>query len=360
MADPARSSQDQMFRALVDQSLEVLRNLLQDGQLSPLDRAEVALRVLALAQGDGRSPGMGGESLGLNRQLLTLVGDRPVNGIQNEPSPSDADKTGETDNFDVGGLDNSLVGAAGAGNGAAEAAVVSKSLTWDIHSEIIAPRCVKIDNFLSPEENQQALAIALDNYDNFVESNTTTNADNYRQSSVLYATYYTELYHLLRKRILKQIPSIVKELGMDSFLVSQVEMQMTAHGDGCFYKIHNDSSGSTDTANRVLTYVYYFHQEPKAYSGGALRIYETDIHGPATEPSELFEDVIPENNSIVLFDSRVKHEVLPVACATHAFEDSRFTLNGWLRRVWDRGHSSLRYSPLLLFSFTPVLLPIFF
>ncbi|MEM1426093.1 MAG: 2OG-Fe(II) oxygenase [Cyanobacteria bacterium P01_H01_bin.130] len=332
MADPARSSRDQAFHALVDQSLEVLRNLLQDGQLSPLERAEVALRILALAQGEGRSPGMGGESLDLNRQLLTLVGDRPANGTKNELSPSDADKTDETDNSDTGGLDNSLVGAAASGNGVAGAAVVSKSLTWNIHSEIIAPRYVKIDNFLSPEENKRALVIALDNHSNFVESNTTTNANNYRQSSVLYATHYTELYHLLRKRILKQMPSIVKELGMDSFLVSQVEMQMTAHGDGCFYKIHNDS-GSADTASRVLTYVYYFHREPKTYSGGALRIYETDIHGPATEPSELFEDVIPENNSIVLFDSRVKHEVLPVACASHAFEDSRFTLNGWLRRV---------------------------
>ncbi|MEM9247032.1 MAG: 2OG-Fe(II) oxygenase, partial [Cyanobacteria bacterium P01_F01_bin.153] len=211
-------------------------------------------------------------------------------------------------------------------------AIAPKPALWNAYGSMLPPSCVKIENFLSKEENETALTIALDNQEKFVGSSTTTDADDYRRSSVLYATYYENLYHLLRKRLLKMMPTVMKQLKADPFLVSEVEMQMTAHNDGCFYKIHNDS-GSPETETRVLTYVYYFHQEPKTYSGGALRIYETDLLGPATEPSEKFIDVVPDNNTVVLFDSRIKHEVREVSCPSRKFENSRFTLNGWLRRV---------------------------
>ena len=55
-------------------------------------------------------------------------------------------------------------------------------------------------------------------------------------------------------------------------------MQLTAHNDGCYYKIHNDA-GSEKTANREISYVYYFYQEPKAFSGGELKIYDTELKG---------------------------------------------------------------------------------
>jgi len=35
---------------------------------------------------------------------------------------------------------------------------------------------------------------------------------------------------------------------------------------------------------------------------------------------------------IVFFDSRLFHEVLPVRVAPGAYEDGRFTLNGWLHQ----------------------------
>lgn len=317
---------DPAFAALVTQSMGVLRALLADSTLAPMERANIALKILALAQ--GRSPENSGFHADLaGADLLDLMAES--GGITNAPNNHPSPNLNAVDLNINGGMDNSLVGSPIA---VSPEVSFSSAPSWPLHGEIIQPRWVQLENFLSPEENREALAIALDHRANFLESSTTTNANDYRQSSVLYATYYADLYHLLRKRILKMMPRIVKELDIPPFLVSQVEMQMTAHGDGCFYKIHNDS-GSPETATRVLTYVYYFHQNPKAYSGGALRIYETDVGGPATEPSEKFADVIPANNSIVLFDSRVKHEVLPVVCPSRKFEDSRFTLNGWLRQV---------------------------
>lgn len=293
----------QQFQGLTAQSLALLEDVLADETVPKLERAKIAAKILEVAGIQGRSP-------------HPPAFQPPA--FQPKAPSSDSPLT--VQNLDSG-VDNSLTSTDPLG-GEAETAYVS----------LLPPRFIQLDNFLSPEENQKALQTALENREKFVESSTTTNANNYRQSSVLYATHYADLYHLLRKRLLKLMPDIMRQLDSTPFLVSQVEMQMTAHGDGCFYKIHNDS-GSPETETRVLSYVYYFHQEPKAYSGGGLRVYETDLYGPATDPSDLFEDFIPTNNSIVLFDSRIKHEVLPVTCPSRKFEDSRFTLNGWLRRV---------------------------
>jgi len=197
-------------------------------------------------------------------------------------------------------------------------------------SSILRPQVVQIDNFLSPEAHDYALSTALTKADQFVTSQTTTNAEDYRRSSILYATLYPDLYELLRQRILGLLPNVLDELGLEYFEPGQVEMQLTAHNDGCFYKIHNDS-GSPETQTRILTYVYYFYQEPKQFSGGELRLYETDLKGLMVTASDCFKTIEPANNRIVFFDSRCKHEVLPVACPSRSFQDSRFTLNGWIR-----------------------------
>ncbi|TAD79465.1 MAG: hydroxylase [Oscillatoriales cyanobacterium] len=197
---------------------------------------------------------------------------------------------------------------------------------------LLIPQVYQIDQFLSPEEHQAALQVALTRADQFVGSKTTTNAADYRRSSILYATLYPDLYELLRQRILAIMPVVVEQLRVPRFTPGQVEMQLTAHNDGCFYKIHNDS-GSPETITRVLTYVYYFYQEPKQFSGGELRLYETDLNGSMVTESDRSHIVEPLNNRIVFFDSRCKHEVLPVRCPSQQFADSRFTLNGWIRRL---------------------------
>ncbi|MGD1849461.1 MAG: 2OG-Fe(II) oxygenase [Cyanophyceae cyanobacterium] len=337
----------QQFQGLVSQSLTFLQEILADEAVPPQERAQIALKILALSQGEssgqnGRSPQLLAENLiraGSNKgqydKAVQLAS--PANGRDDQKGNGDrhsaaVDSAAVEANRDVDHGSAGQQSMQGAQQESSDA-IAPEPVSWDAYyTSMLPPRCVKIDNFLSKKENEAALKIAFDNKEKFVGSSTTTNADDYRRSSILYATHYTDFYHLLRKRLLKMMPTIMGQLDSDPFLVSQVEMQMTAHNDGCFYKIHNDS-GSPETATRVLTYVYYFYQKPKAYSGGALRIYETDLHGPATEPSEKFNDVIPDNNTMVLFDSRIKHEVREVACPSRKFENSRFTLNGWLRRV---------------------------
>ncbi len=127
-----------------------------------------------------------------------------------------------------------------------------------------------------------------------------------------------------------QIESICSQLKIHSFVPLGIEAQLTAHNDGHFYKIHNDN-GSPDTMNRVLTYVYYFHREPKGFSGGELLLYDGAMHNNSMMAVRSSHTIQPRNNSIVFFPSHFMHEVLPITCTSRAFRDSRFTINGWVR-----------------------------
>jgi len=189
---------------------------------------------------------------------------------------------------------------------------------------------IQIDNFLTPDEHQRLLDYVTQHRSEFVSTQTSTQAANYRESVVLYA--FPEFHDLISQRIHQLFPDILSKLGMTPFQISQIEAQLTAHNHGNFYKIHNDN-GSPDTATRELTYVYYFYQEPKPFSGGELVIYDSRIENNYYVQAETFRTVEPRNNSIVFFLSRYMHEVLPVNCPSQQFADSRFTINGWIRRA---------------------------
>lgn len=249
---------DHRLTGLVGQSLDVIEAALNDPELPPRDRAEMALKVLELA---------------------------------GHPS----------------------------------------SLRSSGTSEILYPNVVQIDNFLSPEEQEETLEIAFANRDQFLPSGVVKQEKGVRKSSVLLMKNFEKFYQKFRFKILKFRPDILEKLDLPPFLVSGLEMQMTAHNDGEYYRIHQDVDGDK-MANRVLSYVYYFYREPKAFYGGELRLYETHIDGEKAGIGDRLKTVEPRHNSIVFFDSRFKHEVLPVYCPSRQFEDSRFTINGWIHR----------------------------
>jgi SM-20-related protein len=127
------------------------------------------------------------------------------------------------------------------------------------------------------------------------------------------------------------MPRVMQHLNLDPFEVARIETQLTAHNDGNYYKTHNDNS-SPDTAARRLTYVYYFNQSPKAFSGGNLAIYDTEMRDGRAQAGTNAQIVEPQNNSIVFFPSHYMHEVQPVVCPSREFAASRFTMNGWIRQ----------------------------
>ena len=79
---------------------------------------------------------------------------------------------------------------------------------------------------------------------------------------------------------------------------------------------------------RVLSGVYYYNAEPKAFSGGALRLYAI---GDADKAP--YVDIEPAGNSLLVFPSWAPHEVMPVSCPSKRFADSRFTVTCMVNTV---------------------------
>lgn len=132
----------------------------------------------------------------------------------------------------------------------------------------------------------------------------------------------------LRRNIVAQLPAMAAQLGVKPFVPARVWIELIAHNDGAFFKRHTDASMSAPDgkSRRVISAVYYFHAEPKAFSGGVLRLYPlsaSSAPGPAV-------DIAPDNDSLVYFLSWFPHEVTPVECPSRRFADSRFAINFWI------------------------------
>ncbi len=190
---------------------------------------------------------------------------------------------------------------------------------------------IQIEDFLSRASQQLLLNYAITNRNEYAETGPATNNQFYRDYRDSLVIYYPQHTAILLQRLEEVLPQVMQNLGLPAFEVAQIETQLTAHNDGNYYKVHNDNS-SEDTSTRQLTYVYYFYREPKAFSGGELAIYGPPMHGGQAQAGAPYELVEPRNNSIVFFPSDYLHEVLPVQCASREFANSRFTVNGWIRR----------------------------
>jgi SM-20-related protein len=125
------------------------------------------------------------------------------------------------------------------------------------------------------------------------------------------------------------VPALIAELRVAPFQLDTLEFELVAHGDGAFYKRHIDVKTAPvrrARRSRALSAVYYFHAEPKAFSGGALRLYGIgDGAG--------YIDIEPVRNSLLVFPSWAPHEVTPVQCPSRRFADSRFAINCWIHRT---------------------------
>jgi predicted 2-oxoglutarate/Fe(II)-dependent dioxygenase YbiX len=143
-----------------------------------------------------------------------------------------------------------------------------------------------------------------------------------RLSAVVYDQHLGRFTSVFRQMLQDRLDDALERLGIPAFPVGVMEIQMTAHGDGEFFRQHTDS-GSRATADRALTFVYYFHAEPKRYAGGEL------VFFGAYGDEQIVE---PINDALILFDPHTPHEVRRVSCPSGRLEDGRFTLNGWLRR----------------------------
>jgi len=116
--------------------------------------------------------------------------------------------------------------------------------------------------------------------------------------------------------------------------VESAEFELTAYGDGGHIGEHIDTRGHTSRGVRVLSCVYYFAATPRRFSGGQLRLYGFPQRAvPGAPQTDLFVDVEPVTDSLIVFPSWLRHQVLPVHVPNDAWADRRFTINCWVQRA---------------------------
>ena len=203
-------------------------------------------------------------------------------------------------------------------------------------NSVISAKLLSVDNFLPRKDASALLDYTLSCEEKFEralvvqpKSNRETADLTHRRASVLYDTGLFNELILTHVRTL--LPRILEDLSHRPFTLSHIETRITASNDGDFFKKHNDNS-QAPIRTREISFVYYFFREPKAFSGGELIIYDTRREANTHRAMNTFKTVTPQQNKIVFFPSLLIHELLEVRCDSRAFADSRFTLNGWIRR----------------------------
>ena len=78
-----------------------------------------------------------------------------------------------------------------------------------------------------------------------------------------------------------------------------------------------------------MSLVYHFHKDPKAFTGGGVRLFDGDIED-SDYGRAAFRDVEISDNAALIFPGDVVRAGLPVYCASGAFTDSLFVLQGSL------------------------------
>lgn len=132
-------------------------------------------------------------------------------------------------------------------------------------------------------------------------------------------------------RIAALMPGILADLGMASFAMDGFETEMVVYPDGGFINRHHDTATgvSRHKRDRVVTVVYYFHREPRGFTGGELRLVPK-LAPPDGAPTHI--DLTPGQNMLIAFPSWALHEVLRIGIPSRDYADSRFAINFWAVR----------------------------
>lgn len=193
--------------------------------------------------------------------------------------------------------------------------------------------------FLAPDEHRALLDWTLANRDRFFPARIIGNILDPERRVAERLNDLGPHRAVFERRLRDNLADIFRRTGIRPFEVEFFELEVAAHGDGAFFAGHTDmpigpgrkplGGDRSRSQDRLVSAVYYFHREPKRFTGGTLRLNRLgDYDG--TEDSIEIE---PLQNSLVVFPSWARHEVRRVACPGCQFDDYRFAVNAWLCRT---------------------------
>jgi Rps23 Pro-64 3,4-dihydroxylase Tpa1-like proline 4-hydroxylase len=114
---------------------------------------------------------------------------------------------------------------------------------------------------------------------------------------------------------------------------------VTAHCDADFLGPHHDDGWPGLRNGRLLSFVYWFHDQPRRFDGGELTLTGWTSSRGALRPTGPRIDLEPEHDCMVVFPSITRHELHAVSCVPDDFRSARFALVGFIRRAAARPRS---------------------
>ena len=195
-------------------------------------------------------------------------------------------------------------------------------------------------DFFPPEINEKILNEAIKNSEHFTESSIGDGKNKeYRNNLVC---YYDNLYQQDRSKSFllsaldgkfrndkdfREILSTCPYPICDFLMTTKHESQVSRYGDLEHYNWHQDRFANTI---RHITLVYYFHKEPKQWSGGEISFTDSPAYnGILVEKDPQIRTLIPENNMAVVFSSTALHRVHQTR-SPKDFASGRFSANVWI------------------------------
>lgn len=200
---------------------------------------------------------------------------------------------------------------------------------------LIAPLMV-IDDFLPPDEMAALHRHACELEASFVDARTMSedvvyNPDKRRTLVTMKFEYKRQFFLDFVESNLARFQSA---LGLPDFEVERIEIKLTNHVDGGFFKIHSDNHSPISEAGRVFTWLYYFSEVPPRFEGGDLFVIDSKVGSPERS-RHWFSKVEALPNRLVAFPSCYFHAVGPTSVTDSEFRAGRFAVSSHVRKRAD-------------------------
>ncbi|WP_404392354.1 2OG-Fe(II) oxygenase [Pseudoalteromonas phenolica] len=187
-----------------------------------------------------------------------------------------------------------------------------------------------LDNLFSTTDTAALLKHVADKQTSFKLAgygyNSTEHNENARKTHFL--AINSDFKALFNDFINSNIDKIRNALNIPSFTIESIEIKLTNHIDGGFFQVHSDNSALFgEQTTRVISWIYYFHEQPKQFSGGELYAFDTNLDSREYNPNS-FTKITPNHNRFVAFPSCYYHCVAPTNVPSKQFMHGRMAVVG--------------------------------
>ncbi|MET1254964.1 2OG-Fe(II) oxygenase [Aliikangiella maris] len=137
---------------------------------------------------------------------------------------------------------------------------------------------------------------------------------------------------LFIRKLAPKVDGLLNNFLLEKLAIKEFELKLTVHPKGGFFHIHQDGFYKIRGGVRVLSWIYYFYNLPKNFTGGDLILFDSNCNNENHQyHQERFTRYIPVDNQLIIFPSHFFHGVTPVDMPVSNFISSRFAISGHIR-----------------------------